>query len=311
MPSIERFREFLVLAEHLNYSAAAETLFITQSALSRHIVSLENELGSRLFDRDTQSVALTPTGELFQKRISALVEKYDDICSEMRTLRSGYINRLRISCPYYAIHDYLGPMPEIFECACPDVKLEYHVGDPNEAMQNLLDDKADLAIIPKYQVPRSGELISHFAFTEPLGVLLPQKHPLAAKSEISLCDLKNETFFSVGNNYFNASWRHVASLCKTAGFTPSDPALFNQMEALIIAIRRGDGVAVIGHHMRNQESDLVAYRPLSDADCLRQVCIWHKKDKPNPTIDKFIRIYSSATFNRHSPASSCKSELLP
>lgn len=300
MPSMERFREFLVLAEHLNYSAAAENLFITQSALSRHISSLENELGSRLFERDTQSVSLTAAGEVFKKRISSLVEDYDDICSELRILRSGYGNRLRISCPYYAIHDYLGPMPELFELTYPDIKLEYHVGDPNEAMQSLLDDKADLAIIPKYQVPRTGELKAHPVFYEPLGVLLHQSHPLAAKEELSLADLKNETFFSVGNNYFNASWRHVASLCKAAGFSPSSPALFNQMEALIIAIRRGDGISVIGHHMRSQESELIAYRPLSDPDCTRQVCIWHKKDNSNPAIDKFIRIYTRTNFNRES-----------
>lgn len=298
MPSIERFREFLVLAEHLNYSAAAESLFITQSALSRHIVTLENELGSRLFERDTQSVSLTPAGELFKNRISTLVESYDDICSELRILRSGFSNRLRISCPYYAIHDYLGPMPEIFECSYPDIKLEYHVGDPNEAMQDLLDDKADLAIIPKYKMPRSNELQNRTAFEEPLGVLLNQNHPLALKKEISLEDLKNETFFSVGNNYFSASWRHVANLCKAAGFTPSSPALFNQMEALIIAIRRGDGVSIVGNHMRNQESELVAFRPLSDANCSRSVSIWYKKDNPNKAIDKFIRVYSVTKFDR-------------
>lgn len=298
MPSIERLREFLVLAEHLNYSAAAENLFITQSALSRHIVTLEAELGSRLFERDTQSVSLTPAGELFKKRISALVGNYDDICSELRILRSGYSDRLRISCPYYAIHDYLGPMPEMFESAYPDIKLEYYVGDPNEAMQNLLEDRADLAIIPKYPVPRTGELKGHHAFTEPLGVLLPQSHPLAAKSEISLIELKGETFFSVGNNYFNASWRHVASLCRAAGFTPSDPALFNQMEALIIAIRRGDGIAVVGRHMRNQESELVAYRPLADPGCVREVCFWYKKDKASSSISKFISNYSSTQFSR-------------
>lgn len=298
MSSIERFREFLVLAEHLNYSSAAENLFITQSALSRHIATLENELGSRLFERDTQSVSLTPAGILFKKRISLLVGDWDDICSDLRILRSGYSNRLRISCPYYAIHDYLGPMPEIFECSYPDIKLEYHVGDPNEALQDLLDDRADLAIIPKYKLPRANELTNRIVFQEPLGVLMNQNNPLAQKTGVSLEDLKNETFFSVGNNYFNASWHHVANLCKTAGFTPASPALFNQMEALIIAIRRGDGISVVGKHMRNQESELVAYRPLTDNNCSRSVSIWYKKDNPNKAIDKFIRVYSVTKFNR-------------
>lgn len=282
----------------MNFSSAAESLFITQSALSRHIAALEADLGGKLFQRTTQSVVLTPSGEMFRKRISELVAGYDDICSEMRIMRAGFSNRLRISCPYYAIHDYLGPMPELFELSHPDIKLQYSVGDPNEAMQNLLEDKADLAIVPKYKFSRTGELCSHTVFRERLGVLLSQSHPLAAKEKLSLAELKNETFLSVGNNYFNASWRHVANLCKISGFAPSSPALFNQMEALIIAIRRGDGISVIGNHMRNQESELVAFRPLLDEDCSREVCIWYKKDNPNEAIDKFIRLYSETKFNR-------------
>jgi len=298
MPSIEHFREFLVLTEHLNFSSAAESLFITQSALSRHIAALEADLGGKLFERTTQSVVLTPAGEVFRKRISDLVEAYDDICSEMRIMRYGFSTRLRISCPYYAIHDYLGPMPEIFEHAYPDIKLQYSVGDPNEAMQNLLEDRADLAIVPRYKISHAGELNSRSVFTERLGVLLSPTNPLAEKEALSLKDLKNETFLSVGNNYFNASWRHVANLCKGAGFTPSSPVLFNQMEALIIAIRRGDGIAVIGHHMRNQDSELVTYRPLLDEACTREVCIWYKKENPSKAIDKFIRLYSTTKFNR-------------
>lgn len=298
MPSVEHFREFLVLTEHLNFSSAAESLFITQSALSRHISALEAELGTRLFDRTTQSVVLTASGQVFKNRIAELVEDYDDLCSELRILRSGFSHRLRISCPYYAIHDYLGPMPELFERRYPDIKLQYSVGDPNEAMQNLLDDRADLAIVPRYKLSRTAELCSHVAFRERLGVLLSQSHPLAGRKSLRLSDLKNETFLSVGNNYFNASWRHVANLCKLSGFVPGSPALFNQMEALIIAIRRGDGVSVIGSHMRSQESELVAFRPLEDADCARDVCIWYKRDNPNSAIEKFIRLYSDTEFIR-------------
>lgn len=298
MPSIEQFREFLALSEYLNFSAAAESLFITQSALSRHIAALERELGSRLFERDTQSVSMTQAGLIFKEQIGPLVDSYDDICARLRILKAGFSSRLRISYPIYAMHDYLGPVPEMFEQANPDIKLEYNIGDPNTVMQNLLDDKADLAIMPHYPLPGGSKLEYRKIYPERLGILMNRDHPLAKKQEINLSDLRNETFLSIDTHYFRASWRHAMSLCKKAGFTPMAPALINQMEALIMAIRRGDGIAVVGRHMRNQQSSLITYRPLAGDDCVREVCMWYKPDNPNGAIEKFIKFYLATEFER-------------
>lgn len=298
MPSIEQFREFLVLSEYLNFSAAAESLFITQSALSRHIAALEKELDCRLLERDTQSVSMTRAGLVFKEQAQGIVDSYDEACARLRLLKAGFSARLRIGYPIYAMHDYLGPVPEMFERSNPDIKLQYNVGDPNSVFQNLFDDKTDLAIMPSYPLPGSGKLKKREIYSERLGVLMNRNHPLAAREELSLAELKGETFFSVDNPYFRAAWRHVLSLCKKSGFTPSEPALINQMEALIMAIRRGDGITVVGRHMRNQQSSLITFRPLKDADCVRAVCMWYKEDNPNQAIEKFIKYYQAAEFDR-------------
>lgn len=298
MPSIEQFREFLVLSEFLNFSAAAESLFITQPALSRHIAALERELDCRLFDRDTQSVSLTVAGKIFREQAAAIVGGYEDVCSRLRILKSGFSSRLRISYPVYAMHDFLGPVPEMFERSHPGVKLQYSIGDPNEAMLALTGGTADLAIVPKYAMPGCAKLCSRKIYTERLGVLLNRSHPLAEKEELSLEELRNETFFSVDNNYFRAAWRHVFSLCRKAGFSPAPPVLFNQMEALIMAVRRGDGIAVLGRHMRNQQSKLIVFRPLKGGDCVRDVCMWYRPDEPNEAIGQFIDFYLATPFER-------------
>ncbi len=291
MASIEHFRQFLTLSKYLNYSTAAESMFITQPALSRHISALEHELDIKLFNRSTQSVTLTPAGEMFKERISALVEDYDDICSRMRILKSGYSSRLRISVPYYAMNDYLGSTPERFSSRYPEIKLQYIIGDPNEAFEALVEEKVDLAITASYPMPNMVGLEKRDMFEEGLGVLINKDDPLAGKSELSLTDLKNYDFFSVDNSYFSASWHHTVSMCRKAGFTPKGPALFNQMEALFMGIRRGDGITVIGRHMRSAESELIAYRPLSEDYCKRKVCIWYRPDNENEAIQKFIRLY--------------------
>lgn len=295
MPSIEHFREFLVLSDYLNFSLAAESLYLAQPVLSRHITSLEESFGVRLFNRTTQSVQLTPAGALLQKKLRLLLNNYDEICAELRLLKAGYSNHLRISCPYYAIHDYLGVLPELFGDLYPDIKMLYSVGDPYEAMNCLIEGKSDVAIIPTYTMPHAEHLVCREIYREPLGVLLNANDTMAACDSLSIHDLKEQTFFSVNNNYFRGSWNHTEKLCKDAGFMPKGPALFNQMEALIMAIRRGDGITVVGQHMRNQQSDLIAYRPLRDKNCFRPVSIWYDPASENKAIEIFIKFYLEHT----------------
>ena len=124
MPSIEHFRQFLVLSEYLNFSLAAESLYITQPVLSRHITALEEEYDVKLFARTTQSVKLTPAGEYLKQRLEKLIDDYDDICAGLRMIKAGFSNRLRISCPYYAMYDYLGALPELFSDLYPEIRLQ-------------------------------------------------------------------------------------------------------------------------------------------------------------------------------------------
>lgn len=293
--SIEYFRQFLTLSEYLNFSLAAESLYITQPVLSRHIAHLESEFDVKLFKRTTQSVELTVAGEHLKQKLEKLVSDYDSICADMRLIKAGFSSRLRISCPYYAMHDYLGIIPELFSDQYPEIKLQYSVGDPYESMKILLNGEADIAIIPMYPMPNTEHLACIGVYKEPLGVLLNADDPLTIKEALTLSDLKDRVFFSVNNSYFSASWNQTSRLCRDAGFTPHGPALFNQMEALIMAIRRGDGITVIGQHMRNQQSELIAYRPLSGSECSRTVCVWYDRENENHSIGIFLKLYKKYT----------------
>ena len=73
---MDYLREFVVLSEELNFSSAAAKLFISQSALSRHISVLEAELGSKLLERDTRNVVLTPFGYKISQKCRGILMQY-------------------------------------------------------------------------------------------------------------------------------------------------------------------------------------------------------------------------------------------
>jgi DNA-binding transcriptional LysR family regulator len=291
---MEYFREFVVLAEYLNFTAAAEHLYITQPVLSRHMATLETHLDTQLLTRNTQSVTLTDMGVLFLANIKRILHEYDDLQALLRMKNQGFVDRLRIGVPYYAIKEYLGHFPELFESKYPEIKLQYIVGDPTEILNSLLHEKADLILLSGKNFPRAEQFEFHALFQEPLGVLISGKDPLAKRKSCALKDLSDKLFFSINGSYFSELWMHTRNLCQKAGFEPRGPAMMNQAEAAIIAIRRGDGVIVFGHHMRVHASDGVAYLELTDENCERTVSICGKKGDCTDTINKFVRMLSKS-----------------
>ena len=290
---IDYFREFVVLAEYLNFSAAAEHLFITQPVLSRHMAALEEDLGVRLLERNTQEVRLTQAGKLFHERILKILTEYDDLRQMLRLQREGYESRLCIGVPYYAISDYLGDIPEIFEDKYPTVKLTYEVGSPNTILSYVEQERIDVALLPHLTFPRGNTLEFQDFYTEHLGVLINSGDPLARGDTCRLADLKKYTFFQIGGTYFSSTWEQLRYLCRRRGFEPTQSNM-SLMESAIIAVRRGDGIVVAGHHMRSQAVNGVSYLRLEDEDCVRNIGICYKVGhRGKDTIRKFVNMFQN------------------
>ena len=122
---IEYLRETIILAEYLNFTMAAEHLFITQPVLSRHIDALETEIGVKIFRRSTHSVRLTEAGTYFLERIQSILAEYDGLLQDVSYKDPGYDTELRIGIPYYRSNYYLGQVPRLFAAAYPRIKLSF------------------------------------------------------------------------------------------------------------------------------------------------------------------------------------------
>ncbi|MCD7845126.1 MAG: LysR family transcriptional regulator substrate-binding protein [Oscillospiraceae bacterium] len=152
-------------------------------------------------------------------------------------------------------------------------------------------EKIDLAILAYYPTQNLARAKIIPAGTESLGVILSIEDPLAASTSLPLKALAERTFFRVDNDYFFCAWRHISSLCRAAGFTPKGPALFNQMEALMMAIRRGDGVTILGQHMQEHLSEELVFVPLEGDEAQREICLIYNQENENQSIELFSRLY--------------------
>lgn len=191
---LRHLRYFLVLAEELNFTRAAERLMIAQPPLSRQIRDLEEELGAPLFVRQHHSVRLTDEGVLFRDYASRIIALSEQSVSDIRNMRSGLQGTL-----YLAEVEGKGPrlMAEWiagFSRLHPKVQFSVWNGNSDEVVNRVRKGLSDAALIMEPHDPEG--LQSHLVYSEPWIAMFPADHPLAAPDqdtvsmrELADCDL--------------------------------------------------------------------------------------------------------------------------
>lgn len=160
---LEQYKVFSIAASSGSFSEAAKQLYITQSAVSQQIRSLESELGVMLFARGRKGAKLTTQGELlygFVKRALTEIDNAENLFSRMRSLDDG---SLRIGAGDTITRHYLLPKLEFFHNTYPGIKIETVNRVTNEALAQLESGKVDIAFV---NLPISKAFYNHIDVRE-------------------------------------------------------------------------------------------------------------------------------------------------
>lgn len=150
--SLRGLRTFCVAARHENFRAAADVLFVTASAISHQIKTLEQELGFELFDRNGRTLSLTTHGHSLFENLNPLVERIDDVVGEHRA--GGNRRSLKISVqPFFASELFVPRLPE-FTSRYPDVDIQVETSDESTER---IPAGADVSIRLFSQAPENAD----------------------------------------------------------------------------------------------------------------------------------------------------------
>jgi LysR family transcriptional activator of glutamate synthase operon len=216
---IEYISEFVVLAEKKNYLDASEELYVSQSSLSKHIMSMEEELGVKLFDRTTRNVTLTKYGDLFleyAKQIDFLRTRYMSAISGLVNLEQGSITIGTMpNMSPYGITDAI----YLFTKTYPNFQLKVIESDTVDFRDLLEAGKCDLAFIREDAGEFADDGIERIVVSrDPLVAVFPSSHPLSSRKTVRLSELKDESF--ILNDPSTKIYKTCIEACQKAGFEP-------------------------------------------------------------------------------------------
>lgn len=246
---ITYFREFAVLAETKNYWAASERLFIGQSSLSKHIQTLEKQLGAPLFDRTTRKVELTEFGRLmlpYAQSIGKLQYEYET--AAYNYLHVG-IETLRIaSIPAMAQYHITDTILS-FQLKYPSVRIQTREEDTLVIREALLNRECDLAFLRdsavylEHNPDKETQLIKLPFCRDHLVAVLPRDHPLAEAGSLELSQLAEENFALIKQD--TMPYRLCVRACREAGFQPRVILTSHHLEVVLDMVTKGNCVALL------------------------------------------------------------------
>jgi DNA-binding transcriptional LysR family regulator len=218
---LEKLRVFLVVLEEGSLRRAADRLRISQSAITRQMQSLELDLGGCVMERTSAGVRPTNGGRALAERAKTLLADYDSTVAEVRRLVRGESERLRIGYIASAVQEYLGPALAVLRRAYPRLKVKMLDQTPGEMIIALRQGKIDLAL-----TLHGIDLLSRDFDTRKLAtvrslVALPVSHRFATERQVSLSQLKGETFVRGSDAVVPGYTQRVVQFCrKYGGFRP-------------------------------------------------------------------------------------------
>ena len=205
-----------------SFSAAADSLSYTQSAVSQAVATLEAETGAKLIERDRRGVRPTAAGATLVVHAEAILSRIEAAEAELASILGVRGGLLRMASFPTAGNTLMPLAIANFRTAHPEVELTLAEGEPEEIVPRLRAGEFDLALLFEFRDVgeslgpglRSVELLE-----DPMHVALPGGHPLAGKSKLRLEDLQEEAW--VQTSASSACARHVVRLCHTAGSSRS------------------------------------------------------------------------------------------
>jgi len=278
-------RYFMALAEELHFGRAATRLHICQPPLSQQIRLLEDELGTPLFERSHHRVELTAAGQMLKEQAPLVFEQLNRALDLTRQTGRGQLGELEIGMISSVMVGVLPRALHLFRERYPQVNWRLHEMTPAAQVKALKEKRIDACV---FRVGYDDPLLrNELLIYEPIRVVMPADHPLAAREVLAPMDLATEPFVALELKQSRFA-DFLYQCCIKAGFTPQIRQQVIEVQTLLSLVRAGFGVALLPASIEQLAPAGLVFRRLTPA--LPEVPLYatYRADDESPVLKLFL-----------------------
>ena len=251
---------FVEVVRQGGFSQAAQVVSLTQSTVSKAVKSLEDELGTPLFNRAGHKVELTAAGEIAYRRALVLLSERSDMLAEINELLDLKRGRLRIGLPPVGCGVLFAAMFATYRKRYPQVDIELIEHGSKRLQECLEAGEVDLAAL---LIPMDEAFDYQAVRNEPLIVVLPAGHALSRRKRIDFTDLADSPFILFEAGFaLNAK---IMAACERKGVVPRVTARSGQIDFIVDLVAADLGVAFLPRMLAHKHQHAgIALVPLDE-----------------------------------------------
>jgi len=274
---IETLKIFCDLAELRSFSKTAEKHLLSQSAVSQQLAQLELTHKCQLLDRKKRPLELTPAGRLFYDACKDIIERYEQLRSELSSQRKSSAGRINVAAIYsigmHTLPDYV----KKFMVKYPNVNVHIEYFSAARIYELVLAGDIDIGLVavPK----RDKRLEVHDFEDEPLFLVCSSKHPLANESEVDIHKVQFEKFIGFEKDVPTRIW--IDSILQRYNIVVRPVMEFDNIETIKRAVEINSGISILPRTAIVQElgGGTIKAIPFSNENFVRPTGIIVRKNK--------------------------------
>lgn len=247
----QSLKAFIAVAEQKSFSAAAESLYLTQSAVSKRIKQLEEQLGTTLFDRHNRTISLTEAGEALLPRAQHILDLVSDTELELENISGDISGSLTLATSHHIGLHRLPPVLRKFVHAHPNVDLDLQFMGSERAYQAVRLRQVDLALTTLEQTPK-GDIAAIPLWQDDMVCVCAANHRLAGIPQVSLQDLSSEP--AILPEPDTITYQLINHVFAAEGLTLKAPMPTNYLETIKMLVSVGMGWSVLPSSMVNDDA---------------------------------------------------------
>ncbi len=288
---IETLKVFCDLVDMQSFSLAAERNFVTQSAVSQQVRTLEDKFNRRLLERvrGRREVRLTPSGEVFYREAKNVLASFDQLQESMRGLVGKISGTVKVATVYSVGLHELPPKVREFMTKFPAAKIDLEYSRMTRVVRDVLNGSVELGVVT-FPEPKRGLAIVPMT-GDRLVLICPPDHEFAEREEIKARELDGHDFVLFERDI--PTRKATDKILKSHGVTIRKVAEFDNIETIKRAVEVGFGLAIVPHPsvMDEEKNKQLAVVELAEKEWIRPVGIIYRSDRTlSLAAKKFVKL---------------------